>query len=361
MTAALTQDSSHYDSVARAIGITPKPRLTVVNPEQSARQDPAARPDSVVEMVGQEKVRVQLGTMLRSAQLRDELPGHVLFYGAAGLGKTSLAKIVARETGGRLVETIASSLNSPTKIARELGKLERGDVLFIDEIHGLSTRTCEMLYTAMEDFKIYVESGTACRGNIETVELEPFVLIGATTDPGRLPQPLRDRFQFKGALTHYSTDELAQIITRKAAAANVAIDEDAAAELGGRSRGTPRIAGELLDRCRDYAITVAGEAEAPITVDVVRAAMALDDIDAMGLTLTDQLVLMSLCTDHMGGPVGINNLAASAGEENSTVREMVEPWLIASGLMKRTTRGRVATKKAYAHLGLKAPVGLGIL
>lgn len=366
MTAALRSVSDVASAAAAAVGI----RLTELPPPLRLAPEPAepnhaARPDSVMDMVGQERVRVELAVMLKSARLRGRVPSHVLLYGPPGLGKTSLAEIVAHETGGKLVRASATAIQSPMKLARELAKLERGDVLFIDEIHGLSKKTCEVLYTAMEDFRIEVEStqagDKACKGQIEVVQLEQFVLVGATTDPGRLPQPLLDRFGFKGALVHYSGGELAQIITRKAESDGVAIEDEAAVELGGRSRGTPRIALQLLDACQDYAVTTTEDPSAPITVDVVAATLALKDIDSAGLTMTDQLVLMSLCVDHMGGPVGVNNLAASSGEEMHTVRDICEPWLLRAGFIKRTTRGRVATAAAYQHLGLKVPVGLGIL
>lgn len=317
------------------------------------------RPTSLGDMIGQEKVRAQLMTMLRSAGLRGEVPGHVLLYGPPGLGKTTIGLLVASQAGGRLVTTTASAVNSPQKLARELAALVAGDVLFIDEIHGLSRTTEEALYSAMEDRRIEVSSGTGAAARSTVVNLEPFTLVGATTKAGKLSAPLRDRFPFVGALEYYSAEELSRIVSRVARLQDVKIEDEAADSLGRRSRGTPRIALNLFKRVRDYAISSTDcAANVIVTERVVDDCLALFEVDTLGLDPTDRLILRALCVDYSGGPVGVDVLAAATGQDVTTIADGVEPFMLRTGLMRRQSRGRVATKLAYQHLGLRVPADI---
>lgn len=332
-------------------------------PAQEAVQAPstpahaAPRPAVLTTMVGQERARTQLLMAIRGAQQRDEACPHVLFHGPAGTGKTSLAEIVGHETGGALVRATASALGSPKNLARALVKLEAGSVFFIDEVHGLSKLSTELLYTALEDGRVEFIAGAGTKSEVVSAELEPFTLVAATTELGRVPQPLRDRMRVI-ELEHYRDDELAEIVTR--AAGDTPISPDAADDLGRRSRGTPRIALDLLGRVRDYA-AVMGDGK--ITDEMVQGCMKVMEIDEQGLTLTDQMVLLALVDDgpggFKGGPVGLDNLAVAAGQDPSTVKSVVEPHLIRIGFMARLPRGRVATRRAYEHLGMRAPADLG--
>jgi Holliday junction DNA helicase RuvB len=311
-------------------------------------------------MIGQETIRVQLAMKLQAAKARGEQPPHILFHGPSGLGKTTLAEIVAAETGGQLVRTTASAVNSPFKIAKELAQLRDGDVIFIDEVHGLSKITMELLYTAMEDGRIEVSSGKGDRTKSISVVLKAFVLVAATTAPGKLEPAFRGRFGFVASLEYYSDEDLGRIIERVAAKKVAAgkglpLAAGAALALGRRSRGTPRHALHLLKSASDYA-TVMGDPV--IDEDTVANSLALAGIDSLGLTPDDRRFLQSLCVDHMGGPVGLANISNSIGVDMPTVVGMIEPFLLRAGLIKRGSRGRMATPAAYQHLGLDAPITL---
>ena len=317
------------------------------------------RPATNVDMIGQEKIRVQLAMLLQAAKKRGEQPPHILFHGPPGLGKTTLAEIVAAETGGKLVRTTASAVNSPFKIAKELAQLEDGDVIFIDEVHGLSKITMELLYTAMEDGRIEVSSGKGERTKSISVTLKQFVLVAATTVPGKLDQAFRGRFGFVASLEYYSAEALGTIIARVAGKRGLNLVEGAALALGRRSRGTPRTALHLLGSAADYATLIADEGDEPvIDEDAVADSLALAGIDSLGLTPDDRRFLESLCVDHTGGPVGLANIANSIGVDHPTVVGMIEPFLLRAGLIKRGSRGRMATPAADEHLGLTAPITL---
>jgi Holliday junction DNA helicase RuvB len=299
------------------------------------------RPAKNVEMIGQEKIRVQLAMLLQAAKKRGEQPPHILFHGPPGLGKTTLAEIVASETGGRLVRTTASAVNSPFKIAQELAPLQDGDVIFVDEVHGLSKITTELLYTAMEDGRIEVSTGKGERTRSISVTLNAFVLVAATTAPGKLDPAFRGRFGFVASLEYYSAEALGTIIARVAAKKGLTLAEGAALALGRRSRGTPRHALHLLQSALEYATVMAEDGdEAVIDKDAVADSLALAGIDGLGLTPDDRRFLTTLCVDHMGGPVGLANLSNSIGVDMPTVVGMIEPFLLRAGLIKRGSRGR---------------------
>ena len=331
-------------TVPKALQTDPEPTPTLTH-----------RPGSVVEMIGQEEIRVQLAMRLRAAKVRGKQPGHMLFFGPPGLGKTTLAEIVAAETDGQLVRTTASAVNSPFKIGKELAQLVDGDVIFVDEVHGLSRLTMEMLYTAMEDGRIEISSGKGDRTRSISVTLATFTLAAATTMPGKLDPAFRGRFGYVASLDYYSGAALGTIIERAAVKRALVLAEGTALTLGERSRGTPRTALHLLTQAADYAVVTE---EPEITPDVVLDSLALHGIDGLGLTRDDRRFLEALCVDHMGGPVGLANLANSIGVDLPTVVGMIEPFLLRAGLIKRGSRGRMATPVAYQHLGLKAPVTL---
>lgn len=357
-----------FNEVAKRVGVPVTPRALHVVDDQDAgpEESKAHRPASVVDMIGQETARVQLMTRLHAAKLRGEQPGHTLLEGPPGLGKTSMAEIIAHETGGKLVRAIASSVNTARMMGRELAQLNDGDVFFIDEIHGLSQATMELLYTAMEDGRIEITSGQGINQRSVSRDLAKFTLVGATTRSGKLTGPFRDRFALTLSLDYYSGDELARIIMRAAGKKATPIEPEAAHELGRRSRGTPRVALNLLDQVRDYTAAWYDDAAAAITVATVHAALKLYEIDALGLDKDDLALLSCLCLDHAGGPIGLSNLAMSVGQDNKTVEDKIEPFLIRAGLVVRQIRGRVATPKAYDHLRevldnprIKAPLTLG--
>lgn len=313
----------------------------------------ALRPRHLEDFVGQDVVRGQLSVVLRAATSRGSSPDHVLLSGPPGLGKTTLAMIIANELGGSLRLTSGPAVQHAGDLAAILSALEEGDVLFIDEIHRLARTAEEMLYLAMEDYRVDVVVGKGPGATSIPLSLPPFTVVGATTRAGLLPAPLRDRFGFTGHLDYYSASELAQIVTRSAGLLGLEIEAQAAHELASRSRGTPRIANRLLRRVQDWAQVhgTPGVADLAST----QAALKVFEVDAMGLDRLDRSVLTALCTRFGGGPVGLTTLAVSVGEEAETVETVAEPYLVREGLMVRTPRGRAATAAAYTHLGLELP------
>lgn len=312
------------------------------------------RPRSLAEFIGQPKVRDQLNLVLTGAKNRNVTPDHVLLSGPPGLGKTTMAMIIAYEMGTSLRMTSGPALERTGDLAAMLSNLMEGDVLFIDEIHRMARPAEEMLYMAMEDFRIDVIVGKGPGATSIPLELAPFTLVGATTRSGMLTGPLRDRFGFTAQMEFYDTPDLTQVVSRAAKIIGVGIDPDAAVEIASRSRGTPRIANRLLRRVRDYA-DVHGTGH--IDLQAVRAALIVFDVDAMGLDRLDRAVLTALIKGHGGGPVGVSTLAIAVGEEASTVEEVCEPYLVRAGMITRTGRGRVATAAAWRHLGLEPPEG----
>ncbi|MCG7230772.1 Holliday junction branch migration DNA helicase RuvB [Corynebacterium propinquum] len=310
------------------------------------------RPKSLQEFIGQPKVRQQLSLVLEGARGRNVTPDHVLLSGPPGLGKTTMAMIIAGELGSSLRMTSGPALERAGDLAAMLSNLIEGDVLFIDEIHRMARSAEEMLYMAMEDFRIDVIVGKGPGATSIPLEIPPFTLVGATTRAGMLTGPLRDRFGFNAQMEFYDTEDLTEVIERTAHILHVDIDHDAAVEIGSRSRGTPRIANRLLRRVRDFA-----DVHGPGRIDLRSAQGALDvfDVDELGLDRLDRAVLSALVKGHGGGPVGVNTLAVAVGEESATVEEVCEPYLVRAGLLARTGRGRVATARAWRHLGLEAP------
>ncbi|MDY3127969.1 MAG: Holliday junction branch migration DNA helicase RuvB [Corynebacterium sp.] len=310
------------------------------------------RPKSIDEFIGQPKVREQLSLVLTGARNRGVTPDHVLLSGPPGLGKTTMAMIIAQELGTSLRMTSGPALERAGDLAAMLSNLMEGDVLFIDEIHRIARPAEEMLYMAMEDFRIDVIVGKGPGATSIPLEIPPFTLVGATTRAGMLTGPLRDRFGFTAQMEYYNTADLTKVIVRAARILGVTIDDDAAVEIGSRSRGTPRIANRLLRRVRDFA-----EVHGSGHVDMEAAQGALDvfDVDNLGLDRLDRAVLENLIRGHNGGPVGVNTLAIAVGEEPSTVEEVCEPYLVRAGMITRTSRGRVATRAAWDHLGIVPP------
>lgn len=312
----------------------------------------ALRPRDLGEFVGQTRVREQLSLLLAAAQQRGGAADHVLLAGPPGLGKTTLATIVSHELGVPLRITSGPAIQHAGDLAAVLSSLMPGEVLFIDEIHRIAKPAAEMLYVAMEDYRVDVIVGKGPGATAIPLELPAFTLVGATTRSGTLPGPLRDRFGYTAHLDFYADDELATIIRRSAERLHVTIAVDAAALIAGRSRGTPRIANRLLRRVRDYAQV---NADGRVDSELALAALDLFDVDPVGLDRLDRAVLEALIRTFRGGPVGISTIAVAVGEEPSTVEEVAEPFLVRRGLIARTSRGRVATAAAYAHLGIELP------
>jgi holliday junction DNA helicase RuvB len=316
------------------------------------RVEASLRPTRLTEFVGQDRVRRQLQLVLTGARQRGQSADHVLLSGAPGLGKTTLAAIVAAEVGAAFRATSGPAIERPGDLAAILTGLEPGDVLFVDEVHRLPRTVEEVLYPAMEDFQLDIVVGKGPGARSIRLDLPRFTLVGATTRTGLISSPLRDRFGFAAQLEHYEVDELFAIVQRSAGLLGVHLDDDGAAEIASRSRGTPRIANRLLRRVRDYA-----EVEADGTVDlaVARAALEVFDVDELGLDRLDRRVLEALVDRFGGGPVGLSTLATAVTEEPDTLEDAVEPFLLRCGLLQRTPRGRVATTGAYAHLGRPVP------
>ena len=326
--------------------------ITTAASEYDSDIEMSLRPDTLETYIGQDKVKNNLKVFIEAAKKRKEPLDHVLLYGPPGLGKTTLSNIIANEMGAGFKTTSGPAIERPGDMAAILNSLNEGDVLFVDEIHRLNRIIEEILYPAMEDFAIDIVIGKGAGARSVRLELPKFTLIGATTRIGLLTAPLRDRFGVVNHLEPYSTADLSRIVIRSAEVLNTEIDSGGAAEIARRSRGTPRIANRLLKRVRDFAQV---QYDGIITCDVAAAALDLLEVDKNGLDMTDRKILLSIIDKFSGGPVGLDTIAAAVNEESETIEDVIEPYLIQLGYIKRTPRGRVVTAGGYAHFGLTPP------
>ena len=324
--------------------------ISTVASEEDIRNDDTLRPKFLTDYIGQKKAKEMMKVYIEAAKGRKEPLDHVLLYGPPGLGKTTLAGIIANEMGVHIKITSGPAIEKPGDVAAILNNLKEGDVLFVDEIHRLNRQVEEVLYPAMEDFAIDVVIGKGATSKSIRLELPKFTLIGATTRAGMLSAPLRDRFGVVNRLEYYTLSELKTIIVRSAGVLGVKVDEDAALEMARRSRGTPRLANRLLKRVRDFAEV---KYDGKVTKEVATEVLALLTIDSYGLDHIDREILTTMIEKFNGGPVGLETIAVSIGEDTATIEDVYEPYLIQSGFLARTQRGRIVTDLAYAHLGLR--------
>ena len=331
--------------------------ITAESNTEEERQDRAIRPRQLKDYIGQKELRIQMEIFIQATLARKEALDHVLIFGPPGLGKTTLANIIANELNVNIRQTSGPVLDKAGDLAALLTNLEPHDVLFIDEIHRLSPVIEEVLYPAMEDYQIDIMIGEGPAARSIKLDLPPFTLVGATTRAGLLTSPLRDRFGIVQRLEFYSVQELADIVERSAKVLKIDVDSDGGQEIAKRSRGTPRIANRLLRRVRDYAEV---KADGHITVDIANQALEMLKVDQNGFDAQDRKLLKTMIDNFGGGPVGLDNIAAAISEERGTIEDVLEPYLIQQGFIMRTPRGRVVTQKAYIHLGLQVPKPSGV-